>query len=255
MAPAMSIWARPEPAARKPRFSRDQIASAAVAIADAEGFDAVSMRRIAAALGAGTMSLYRYITTKSDLVALMDDALLGESLVPEGELPAGWRAAVAAVARRTRDMLMAHPWAIQSLHGEAAATGVPLGGPNSFLHFEQSLAALASAPLSTADKLNLLAMLDDYIFGHVLNAAEVRARHAAADQAGQDSSPVISYLNQQLSSGSFPHLQALAGDTEAASMAEAGKLDERFELGLAVLIDGACARLRTGSIDRKAHGG
>ena len=82
------IWVRPEPGTRRARFSREQIAAAALAIADAEGFEAVSMRRIAAQLGAGTMSLYRYISTKDDLVTLMDDALMGESLVPEGELPA-----------------------------------------------------------------------------------------------------------------------------------------------------------------------
>jgi Tetracyclin repressor-like, C-terminal domain len=187
------------------------------------------------------MSLYRYITTKSDLVALMDDALLGESLVPDGELSADWHAAVAAVARRTRDMLMAHPWAIQSLHGEAAAVGVPLGGPNSISHFEQSLAALASAPLSIAGKLNLLAALDDYIFGHVLNVAEIRARQAAAGPVGRDVQSITAYLNQQLSSGRYPHLQALAADPAAAEVADAARLDERFERGLAVLLDGALA--------------
>ena len=83
------IWARPGPGARKPRFSREQIAAAALAIADTEGFDAVSIRRVAAELGAGTMSLYRYISAKADLVALMDDAIMGESLVPDGQLPAG----------------------------------------------------------------------------------------------------------------------------------------------------------------------
>src|SRR5580658_9905519 len=94
------IWARPEPAARQPRFSREQIAAAALEIADADGFEAVSMRKIAAHLGAGTMSLYRYIATKDDLVALLDDALLAEALVPGGELPHDWQEALALVARR-----------------------------------------------------------------------------------------------------------------------------------------------------------
>src|ERR1700723_3245148 len=69
-AAAGPIWTRPEPAARRPRFSREQIAAVALAIADADGFAAVSIRRVAAELGSGTMSLYRYISTKAELAAL-----------------------------------------------------------------------------------------------------------------------------------------------------------------------------------------
>ena len=76
------IWTRPEPGTRRPKFTRDQIASTALAIADTEGFAAVSMRRIAAELGAGTMTLYYYVRTKDELVALMDDAIMGEVLDP-----------------------------------------------------------------------------------------------------------------------------------------------------------------------------
>src|SRR5215472_8064502 len=160
------IWARPEPGSRRPRFTREQIASVALAIADGEGFEAVSMRGVAD-LGAGTMSLYYYLRSKDDLVALMDDALLGESLIPDDELPDDWRAALAAIARRTRDVFLRHPWALHSLQGEAAVHGAPVG-PNGLRHFEQSLAALEHAPLDTSQKLDLLAIVDDYVFGHVL---------------------------------------------------------------------------------------
>ena len=78
----LPIWLRAEPVRRKPRFTREAIAAAAFAIADAKGFEAVSMRGIAAKLGAGTMTLYHYVRTKDDLVALMDDALMGEILIP-----------------------------------------------------------------------------------------------------------------------------------------------------------------------------
>ena len=71
----------------------------ALAIADTEGFDAVSIRRVAAELGAGTMSLYRYISAKSDLVALMDDAIMGESPIPGGQLPADGREALTMIAQ------------------------------------------------------------------------------------------------------------------------------------------------------------
>jgi AcrR family transcriptional regulator len=107
-------------------------------IADAEGFEAVSIRRVAAALGAGPMSLYRYISAKSDLVALMDDAIMGEALVPGGQLPADWRAALAMIARRTRAALLAHPWAVQARPGPAQLAA----------RFERGLAALLDGAAS-----------------------------------------------------------------------------------------------------------
>jgi AcrR family transcriptional regulator len=227
------IWARPEPAARSPRFSREQIAAAALAIADAEGFEAVSMRRVAGILGSGTMSLYRYIATRADLLALVDDALMGEALV-RGELPADWREAVAEVARRTRAAYLRHPWAVQVLQGRPAAEAA-VAGPNGMRRFEQSLAALASAPLSTAAKLDLLAIVDDYVFGHLLHAAEAAGR-LAQDATAQ---PMADYLRVQLGSGEFPHLAALAQDPGAGSLADLARLDIRFEHGLRLVIDGA----------------
>ena len=132
------IWLRPEPSERRPRFSRDQITATALLIADVDGFEAVTMKRIATELGAGTMSLYYYVRTKADVVALMQDAILADLLIPDDELPSHWREAVTVIARRTRDVLLAHPWSIASLN-EAQF------GPNAMRHIEQSLAALGCA--------------------------------------------------------------------------------------------------------------
>ncbi len=74
---------------KKTQLSREKIGAAALALADAEGFQAVSMRRVAQELDVGTMSLYYYVKTKDDLVAVMDDALMGEVLLPS--LPKDWR--------------------------------------------------------------------------------------------------------------------------------------------------------------------
>lgn len=222
-ADGLPVWARPEPGVRQSRFSRDQIAAAALAIADAGGFEAVSMRRIAAALGAGTMSLYRYVSTKAELLALIDDAILGAALVP-GDLPADWRSALAEVARRTRRAYLDHPWAVPALLGSPAARA----SPNGLRHFEQSLTALAGAPLTTRRKLDLLAIVDDYVFGHLLHAAgHSRADDGAAAEATRE------FVAAQLGSGEFPRLAALADEPETDAAAE-----ERFELGLRLLIDG-----------------
>jgi AcrR family transcriptional regulator len=221
------IWSRPGPGTRSPRFSREQIAAAALAIADADGFEHVSMRRIASALGAGTMSLYRYIATKADLLALIDDALLGEALLP-GELPSDWQQALAAVARQTRSAYLRHPWAAQALQGRAAVQP----GPNGMRHFEQSLAAVAAAPLDIAAKLDLLAIVADYVYGNVLHAAGQDRAEAAAQ---------AEFVRSRLESGDFPRFAAIASDPAAISAGDRSQLDRRFEFGLWLLIDGVAA--------------
>src|SRR5271163_5006286 len=96
----------------KLRLSRQKIATVALAIADKEGFHAVSMRRVAQELRVGTMSLYYYVKTKDELIAAMDDALMGEALLPS--LPKDWRRAMMAIAKRTHAMFLRHPWALVS---------------------------------------------------------------------------------------------------------------------------------------------
>jgi AcrR family transcriptional regulator len=242
------IWVRPEPATRQPRFSRDQIAATAVAIADADGFEAVSMRRIAAALGAGTMSLYRYIETKGDLLALIDDALLGDALVP-GDLPADWREALVLVAQRTRAAYLPHPWAVQVLQGRAGAEAA-IPGPNALRHFEQSLAALRSAPLDPRSKFDLLAIVDDYVFGHLLHAAESaeRTRPAAADESAAQlaAEAAAEFGRAQLATGDFPHLSALADEPGVDVLGRLDRHEERFEHGLRLIIDGTATQAAGG---------
>src|SRR3954470_19180547 len=80
---ALDLWTRPSPSTRRPRFTRDEIASTAIRIADTEGFAAVSMRRIAAELDSGTMTLYHYVRTKDELLTLIVNAVMGEVVVPD----------------------------------------------------------------------------------------------------------------------------------------------------------------------------
>ena len=88
----LDVWTRPAPTARKARFSRDDITAAAIRIADAEGLEALSMRRIAQELGAGTMTIYHYVETKDELLTLVNDAVIGEVLIGDDEPElATWR--------------------------------------------------------------------------------------------------------------------------------------------------------------------
>lgn len=233
------IWTRPEPGTRRPKFTRDQIAATALAIADTEGFAAVSMRRIAGELGAGTMTLYYYVRTKDELVALMDDAIMAEVLIPAAEFPNHWYDALTAVATHTWDVLIRHPWALHSLQNAPA-------GPNAARHFEQSLAAIADTGLDAPGKFALLAWVDDYVHGNALRSAEIRsAGEPAMDE--QTIEEAIRFGQTLMATGEFPHTAALFdGDDPRDAFPELlGDLSERdrFRHGLAVLLDGVAHRL------------
>lgn len=191
-------------------MSRERIAAAAIAIADAEGFAAVSMRRIAEDLGVGTMSLYHYVKTKADLIGAMDDAFMAEVLVPS--LPEGWRAALVAIATRTRDALMRHPWALYSMLSVAP-------GVNAMRHFEQCLEALAETALTSKEKLTLLATVDDFVFGYAL-------REAATDKKID-----FDFARSQLATGEYPRL------AEVVRKGRVSVVSDRFQFGLRLILD------------------
>jgi AcrR family transcriptional regulator len=192
-------------------LSRDKIAAAAIAVADAEGFASVSMRRIAEDLGVGTMSLYYYVKTKADLIGAMDDAIMAEVLVPS--LPTNWRTALVAIATRTRDAFLRHPWALHSMLSVAP-------GVNAMRHFEQCLEALAETALTTKEKFTLLATVDDFVFGYAL-------REAAATQKKID----LDFAKSQLATGQYPRLAEVFRDGPVPVSSD------RFQFGLGLILD------------------
>jgi AcrR family transcriptional regulator len=225
------IWLRPEPSGRMPRFTRERIARAALRIADDEGFDAVTMKRIAGVLGAGTMTLYYYVRTKADIVALMQDTILEDILIPDGELPTAWKAAVAAIARRTRDVLIQHPWAINSLNQAQF-------GPNAMRHFEQSLAALKQTNLTPTQKAELTAIFDDYVTGSATHTIETLERLRSGTDNPQLAKDAQQYGEALIASGNFPEIHALTASLEEGSVSPDARCDRQFETGLAALLDG-----------------
>jgi AcrR family transcriptional regulator len=232
------IWALPQPADRKPRYSREQIADAALRIADGEGFEAVTMKRIAAELGAATMTLYYYVRNKTDIVALMQDAILADVLVPDECLRGSWRDATATIARRTREVLIAHPWSVASLNDAQF-------GPNAIRHFEQSLAAVAGTGLPAAARFEIIAAVDDYVTGNAMHAVEslARAKVASADPAMV--AAAVEYGVGLLADGDFPELRAIyaAGEPAGPPMTE-DALTGQFEYGLQALLDGIAGGIR-----------
>jgi AcrR family transcriptional regulator len=195
---ALDLWTRPGPGARSPRFTRADIARAAMRIADTEGFAAVSMRRIAAELDAGTMTLYHYVRTKDELLTLLTDAVMGEVVVPDTEpFPTHWREALILLAERSRAAFRRHPWILD------IADDPPIG-PNSVRHFDQSLQAVSSLELDLAEKLDIVSVVDEYTFGYCL-----QERNNLHD-AGPSDAEMIAYVEDLIATGHYPQIEAIA---------------------------------------------
>ncbi|WP_206061252.1 TetR/AcrR family transcriptional regulator [Nonomuraea basaltis] len=219
-----SVWSRPTPP-RRPALTREAIVTAAIAIADAEGLAAVSIRRVATELGARAMTLYSYIERKEDLLALMLDEVAAEVLI-DGPLPADWREALLLIARRERELVRRHPWRVDLISQGAVV------GPNGLRHVEQKLAALDGLGLDRLTAWRILAAYNDYMSGFVVRESLERAapRQRGINEA-ERAAVAEPYIKELVESGEFPRL---------APMIEQGVpgADDNFERGLRWLLDG-----------------
>ncbi len=223
------IWLREEPCSRNPAHSRARIAAAAIEIADTEGFEAVSMRRVAQQLGAGTMTLYHYVANKDELVTLMMDAVMGEVLIPDEQLPSEWRPAIARIAIATRESLRRHRWMLDLLDE-------PRSGPNKMRHLEQSLQAMAGTGVGPKARLEAIVLIDEYVFGFAIREAQEPGEHEPGWPPG-----VREFYERELDSGEFPFARELLGedlDAGVALVREVFREEGRFERGLERLLDG-----------------
>ncbi len=228
---------REEPGTRRAGLSREQIGATALRIADADGFDELSMRRIARELGAGTMSLYHYVRSKDELLALMWDAVIGELIVPDEELSGDWRDALSKIARATRRAFKNHPWIFEAM-GEPAQSG-----PSGLKHFEQSLTAVSELRIPPRERLELVGLMDDYVFGFSLREVLQESYDAQGDPNMAESG--LAFFESQLATGEYPNVsKVFRGDLREAMERVMENFtgdranDRRFERGLKILFDG-----------------
>jgi AcrR family transcriptional regulator len=236
------IWMREEPGARRAGLSREQIGKTAVKIADAEGFEAVSMRRLAKELDAGTMTLYHYVRNKAELLSLMWNHVMADLVVPEKELSGDWRRAVSKLARVLRRTIKEHPWVFESMSQPAGS------GPNGLRYFEQQLAAVNELNAPPRDRMELVGLVDDYVFGFTLRELLQEMYEAEGDPDMTESA--LAFFESELETGEYPNMSKLFGGDVGTAM---GRLmenfsgekaaDRRFERGLKALLDGFEANL------------
>ncbi|WP_123744867.1 TetR/AcrR family transcriptional regulator [Saccharothrix texasensis] len=224
----MLVWERPEPPDRPvpAPLSRERIVRAAIRLADADGLDAVSLRKVAAALDVGPMRLYGYIATKEELLDLMVDAV-HEEIRPTGD---GWREVLRSLAETTRQAARRHEWLADLIGGR------PQLGPNTLAGGEAVLAAMAGVDLATV--VPAVAAVNAYVVGAVRREiTELRAERASGLDKEQWQATYGPYLTKVFATGRFPALANLVHDGPHLDA------DQTFRAGLDFVLDGIAARV------------
>jgi AcrR family transcriptional regulator len=234
------------PPRRATALSREEIVRAAIKVADAEGPEAISMRRIARELNAGTMSLYWHIASKEELLDLMVDAVAGEAKAPE---PSGdWHRDLRAWACTIRAVLHRHQWAVNFMGGR------PPTGPKAMGNLERSLGALDGLGLDKAAAMTSVMAVGTYVLGAVLRELQelIGERHQADQFTGMSDAGKQAMLGEFTErirqSGRYPHMVAMI--SEGIDPDAADTRDARFEFGLDCLLDGLAARIAAGQASK-----
>ncbi|MFD3567715.1 TetR/AcrR family transcriptional regulator C-terminal domain-containing protein [Streptomyces sp. NPDC058667] len=213
----------------KPGLTLDRIVDAAVALAAAEGLGAVSMGRVAKELGVSTMSLYRYVSAKSELHVLMQEAAVGAPpvLFPPGT---GWREALEAWAWALREVYHRHLWMLRLPVSGPPAT------PNLVAWWEQALVALAGTGLDAGAKISVTMLLGGFVRNDALVMADLGSVIAGGDASPEE---VLSRYARTLRRLADPERYP-----EVARLLDSGVMDlpdepeAEFRFGLARTLDG-----------------
>lgn len=222
------LWGTGERPSRGPKrgLTLERIVTAAVAVADAEGLAAVSMRRLSAELGTGTMSLYRYIPGKAELLDLMLDQV--QAFDPDAHTPdLGWRETLEMVARGSWQLLGRHPWLLQVDQAR------PLLGPNAMAGLEFALRGLDGLGLTGRERVHVIVTVEGFATGVArthLNSVMAEKRTGISDEEFWKAHAPA--MTKALAGGRFPMQAALGED------AFTGRGEDIFEFGLKSLLDG-----------------
>jgi AcrR family transcriptional regulator len=202
-----------------------------MAVAASEGLATLSMSRVAAELGASTMSLYRYVAAKDELLVLMVDAALGPPPpVPPGEK--GWRAGLSRWAWACRDAYRRHEWALR----------IPISGPpvtpNQIAWLEDGLRSLRRTRLSEQEKLSAILLLSGFVRSAATLAADIGAAHAEDEQVMRGFGALLSRFTDP---ERFPALHTAIA---AGAFDDEDDIDAEFVFGLERVLDGIGALVR-----------
>jgi AcrR family transcriptional regulator len=223
--PTPTTPATPTPPAKPPRprepLSRERALVAAVALADAEGLDALTMRRLARELGVEAMSLYHHVANKDDILDGMIDLVYDEIELPSNSTD--WATAMRARAVSVRAAMTRHPWAITIMESRR----VP--GPASLRHHDAVIGCCRNAGFSIQMAAHAFSLIDSYVYGFVMQ--EVNLPFDTSDDMGE----MVAEIMPSLTPDTHPNLVELT--TEVALQPGYDYGDE-FTFGLDLILDG-----------------
>jgi AcrR family transcriptional regulator len=219
----------------KPGLSLERIVRAAIHVAEADGFAAVSMNRIAKELGASAMALYRYVGAKSELIPLMLDIAIGDPPDPPAA-DEGWRSALNRWCWAYRDALDRSPWTLRVPITE------PPNTPRQIAWFEHGLASLRGTGLTENEKISVIMLLSGYVrnTGAMFHGI-AEAVAATASSADQMMSTYSDVLRKVIDPGRFP---SVAFALEQGVFDQADSVDGEFTFGLDRILDGVDVLVR-----------
>ena len=200
-------------------LSKQRVVAEAVRLADSEGVDGLSMRRLAGALGAGAMSLYHYVANKEQLLDAMIDVVFGEIELP----PVGtdWQSAMRRRSVSARQVLARHPWAVGLMESRTSP------GPAHLRHREAITACLRRAGFPVLMATHATWLLDSYVYGYALQEASL-----PFDTAGELADMVEDVFLPQLPADEFPYLS----ESAVALVASGYDPTQEFDFGLDLIL-------------------
>jgi AcrR family transcriptional regulator len=227
------IWERVESAGRGPRptLTHEQIARAAVEIADEADLSAVSMRRLAERLGIATMGLYRYVSGKDDVYELMLDAVAAEISLPDGD----WRVVADAYARQLRALGLRHRWLLQAFARVPASLS-----PANVALVEKALTSIDGLGLDVDTMMAVFGAVNAFARGAVFTEVTQRDALERHGFESEDDARLafLPWVHWMLETGRYPMLSHYVIDGSNEDDAE-----WQFEFGLGCVLDGIAARL------------
>lgn len=234
-ATAELLWRGRDLPTRGPKraLDLDVIAETAVRIADADGLAAVSMQRVARELDFTKMALYRYVTGKSELTAIMIEAAVGSP--PDLDtVPGGWRPRITEIARQISVAWEQHPWLPWATIGDRVM------GPREVGWTECAVAAFDGTPLDGAERLDAAFI----VFGHIRNTQSMTTAGTQPWKSDRQFDPTLRDLVPDYAER-FPALTAAtASATTATAAGDRAGLDDGFRgdgsrvFGLRCILDG-----------------
>jgi AcrR family transcriptional regulator len=205
---------------RRAALTRERILRAAISLADRDGIESLSMRKLGQALEVEAMSLYNHVSNKVDMLDGMVDVVFGEIDLPADGTD--WRIAMRARAISARQALLRHPWAIGLMESRATP------GPATLRHHDAVLGSLRKAGFSVDLTAHAYSILDGYIYGFTLTELTLPFNsEGVAEVAGS--------IMEGFRPGEYPYLAEMALDR---AMKPGYNYGDEFEYGLDLIIDG-----------------